>query len=146
MRLVLDTNVVVSALLGPSAPARLLELAAEGEIDLFSSAELLAELAEVLGRADISRRLGVQRRAAPELLAFYEALVERVVAASIARTAADPDDDDVLAAAADVIVSGDKRLRNLKSFHRIPILDPAEALKRIPQRRTEPGSSEPAKP
>jgi len=66
------------------------------------------------------------------VLALYEALAERIVPASIARTAADPDDDDVLACAlaagADLIVTGDRRLRNLKTFHRIPILSPADAL------------------
>jgi uncharacterized protein len=51
MRLVLDTNVVVSAALGSSAPARLIELATEGEIELITSAGLLAELAGVLERA-----------------------------------------------------------------------------------------------
>ena len=50
MRLVLDTNVVVSAVLGASAPTRLIEMAAEGEIELLSSIELLAELSEVLAR------------------------------------------------------------------------------------------------
>lgn len=132
MRLVLDTNVAVSAVLGSSAPARLIELAAEGEIDLFSSDELFAELAEVLARSDIARRLERHHRDASAVLALYEALIARIVPASIARTAADPDDDDVLACAlaagADIIVSGDRRLRNLKSFHRIPILSPAEAL------------------
>jgi predicted nucleic acid-binding protein len=66
------------------------------------------------------------------VLALFEALAERIVPASIARTAPDPDDDAVLgcalAARADLIVSGDKHLRDLKSFHRIPILSPADAL------------------
>jgi predicted nucleic acid-binding protein len=55
------------------------------------------------------------------VLALYEALAERVVPTSIARTAPDTDDDAVLgcalAARADLIVSGDKELRDLKSFH-----------------------------
>lgn len=135
MRLVLDCNVVVSAVLGSSAPTRLIELAADGAFDLFTSEALLAELAEVLNREHISRRLESKRRSAPEVLALYEALTESIVPASIARTAPDPDDDAVLgcalAAGADVIVSGDKKLRNLKSFHRIPILSPGDALAAI---------------
>jgi predicted nucleic acid-binding protein len=45
--------------------------------------------------------------------------------------AGDPDDDQVLACAlaaqADLVVSGDNRLRNLKSFQRIPIVSAAQA-------------------
>jgi putative PIN family toxin of toxin-antitoxin system len=135
MRLVLDTNVAISAVLGSSAPTRLIELAAEGTLDLFTSEALLAELAEVLDREHISKRLESKHRKGPEVLALYEALAERIVRASIARTAPDPDDDAVLACAlaagADLIISGDKHLRNLKSFHRIPILSPADALAAI---------------
>jgi predicted nucleic acid-binding protein len=47
----------------------------------------------------------------------------------------DPDDDVVLttalAAQADLIVSSDKHLRNLKYFHRMPILNATDALARI---------------
>lgn len=135
MRLVLDTNVAVSAVLGSSAPTRLIELAAEGAFDLFTSEELIAELTEVLEREHVSRRLESKHHSAPEVLALYEALAERIVPASIPRAATDPDDDAVLACAlaagADLIISGDKRLRNLKSFHRIPILSPADALTAI---------------
>ena len=47
----------------------------------------------------------------------------------------DPDDVHVLACAvsakADAIVTGDKDLLTLKSFEGIPIIDAAEALKRL---------------
>ena len=132
MRLVLDTNVAVSAVLGSSAPTRLIELASEGSFDLFTSEPLLTEFTEVLAREPIIRRLERRGRSAPEAVAHHEGLAERVVPASIARTATDPDDDAVLACAlaagADLIVSGDQRLRNLKFFHRMPILSSADAL------------------
>ena len=50
MRLVLDTNVLVSAFLWGGIPGRLIELAGEKEIDLYTSRTLLAELSEVLHR------------------------------------------------------------------------------------------------
>jgi len=138
MRLVLDTNVALSAVLGDSAPRRLIELATEGGIELFSSAELLAELGEVLERKHILLRFERKRRSAPEALALYEALVETILPASIVPIAPDPDDDAVLACAlaagVDLIVSGDRHLRNLKSFHRIPILSPTDALAAITPR------------
>ena len=135
MRLVLDTNVVVGAVLGSGPPSRLIELASERQVDLFSSAGLITELAEVLHRSDLSRRLAHKGRSSSEVLALYEDLVEQVLPAEISRVAVDPDDDAVLACAlavgADLIVSGDAHLLNLKLFHRIPIVTPAEALARL---------------
>lgn len=138
MRLVLDTNVVIGAVLGSGPPSRLIEFATEGEVDLFSSAELIAELAEVLHRSHVSRRLARKGRSSSEVLALYEDLVEHVIPAEISRVAVDPDDDAVLACAlavgADLIISGDAHLLNLKLFHRIPIVTPAEALARLERR------------
>ena len=135
MRLVLDTNVVIAAVMGDGPPSRLIELATEGFVDLFSSDTLIAELADVLSREHITRRLARKGRSAAEVLALYEDLVERIVPVEIARTVSDPDDDAVLACAlaagADLIVSGDKAVRNVKSFQRIPIVHAGEALRRI---------------
>lgn len=62
-----------------------------------------------------------------------------VTPASIRRVARDPDDDAVLACAlsaqADLIVSGDAHLLNLKSYQRIAIVAAAEAVARIIQAR-----------
>ncbi|MGH7490734.1 MAG: putative toxin-antitoxin system toxin component, PIN family, partial [bacterium] len=93
MRLVLDTNVVISAALGSGAPTRLIELATEGEIALATSAALLAELADVLEREHLALRLARRNRSRAELIALYESLADLVEPASIARTAPDPDDD-----------------------------------------------------
>ena len=136
MRLVLDTNVVIAAVVGSGAPTRLIELATEGNIELFASEALLAELAAVLDRGHIAERLRHKNRSAAETLALYEALVEVIVPALIMPTVEDPGDDAVLACAlaarADMIVSGDTRVRNVKYYHRIPILSPAQALVRLP--------------
>lgn len=50
MRLVVDTNVLVSAFLWQGTPDRLIELAGEKEITLYTSRTLVDELAEVLQR------------------------------------------------------------------------------------------------
>ena len=52
MRLVIDTNVVVSGLLWLGNPGRLLEAAALGQVTLYTSPALLAELATTLGNAE----------------------------------------------------------------------------------------------
>ena len=47
MRVVLDTNIVISALLWRGDPYRLLQLGVAGEFELLTSPVLIAELAEV---------------------------------------------------------------------------------------------------
>lgn len=61
MRLVLDTNVDVSALVWGGVPYRLIEAAAAGDVDLVTSPALLAELRDVLGREHLASRMAVQR-------------------------------------------------------------------------------------
>ena len=50
VRVVLDTNVVVSALLWGGTPERLIELVGEGDLEFFTSEALLAEIAGILAR------------------------------------------------------------------------------------------------
>lgn len=137
MRVVLDTNVVVSGLIWRNTPRQILDAARDRRITLYTSSVLLAELAEVLDRAHLTAPMA-QSQVSPEfLMRRYALLAERVVPAEINPTViADPDDDAVLACAlaaqVDLIVSGDPDLLNLKHYQRIPIITPAETLKRIP--------------
>ena len=71
------------------------------------------------------------------LLDRYAIISDAVVPASIPRVARDPDDDRILACAiagqADLVVSGDSDLLNLKAYQRIPIVGVSEALSRLPR-------------
>lgn len=139
MRAVLDTNTVVSALLWGGAPKGLLTAAAEERIELYTSAALIAELTDVLGRAKFAPRLALANRTVAMLIEQYKGLIETVVAAPIAPVVLrDPDDDHVLACAlaaqADLIVSGDAHLLDLKAYQGIPVVTAAEALTRLTQR------------
>ncbi|MHB1539927.1 MAG: putative toxin-antitoxin system toxin component, PIN family [Steroidobacteraceae bacterium] len=134
MRVVADTNTVVSAFLWGGLPAQLLESTRAERITLFSSAALIAELEDVLGRQKFAARIARVGSSAPELLAGYLALTTLVRAATLAAPVSrDPDDDHVLACAlaakADLIVSGDKRhLLILGEYQGIAIRTAAEAL------------------
>ncbi len=136
MRIVADTNIVVSGLLWSGPPQQVINAAREKRIELYSSAALAAEFAEVIAREQFLRRIRAAGLSAAELVVDYACLVRLVVPAEINPTVAgDPDDDQVLAcglaAQADAIVSGDKRLRNVKTYQGIPIVSAAEALRKI---------------
>lgn len=131
MRVVLDTNVVVSGLLWGGPPRRLLELARQD-----TSAVLLDELADVLARAKFAVPLATHGITPDGILRGYAALAQTVAAPLIARTVpADADDDAViacaLAAKARLIVTGDRDLLVLHPLQDIAILNPTAALQRI---------------
>lgn len=136
MRTVADTNVVVSGLLWHGPPRQVLDAARSGTVNLFTSAELLAELEEVLSREKFRERL---RRAAvqpADLVSGYAALATVVRPSAISPVVLrDPDDDAVIAcaiaASAVVIVSGDDDLITLKRHAGIDILKASEFLARI---------------
>lgn len=134
MRIVLDTNVALSALLWRGTPYRLLEaIRPQTHIGLVSSAALIAELADVLARPKTAKRLAAINLSARDVLADYLTAVELVEPASVPRVVpTDPDDDQVIAAAvtahATLIVSGDADLLDLTSFEGIRIVTAAEAM------------------
>jgi len=137
VRIVLDTNVVLSALLWRGTPYRLFETIRRQErTQLFTSAALLTELSNVLVRPVPTKRLALLGRVAHEVLADYIDAVELVTPLAIPPViAADPDDDQVIATAvaaeAELIVSGDHQLLALASHQNIRILTAAEAVRLI---------------
>ena len=57
MRLVLDTNVVASAMLWGGNPLLLLQTRRENRVELYTSMPLLAELTDILSRRKFEKRL-----------------------------------------------------------------------------------------
>lgn len=136
MRLILDTNIVVSALLWGGIPRRLLELGRDNTVTLFTSPDLLDELADVLSREKFSKLLAQHQLTPDYLMQRYGMLAQVVNPAPIERTVPDdPDDDAVLACAlaarAQMIVTGDNDLIVLHPWQGIDIVSPAEALQRL---------------
>lgn len=136
MRLLLDTNVVVSALLWGGTPYRLLQLAVEGEVELFTSPVLAAELGEILARPHLAAKLIEQGTTADAVMTLYQEFARAVSPLFVPRVVPnDPDDDHViacaLAAQADIIVSGDKHLLGLREYQGMPIVTAAQAVKMI---------------
>ena len=129
MRVVADTNVLVSALLFGGKPSRVVELAKDGLIELFVSPFILAEFEDKL-----RSKFGYSVRAAQEARVDIE-VIARVVEPRIAIQAIKRKDSDnrilecAVEAKAQALVTGNmKDLRPLGSFQGIAILTPAEFL------------------
>lgn len=136
MRVVLDTNVLVSALITKGTPPDLLYQAwSTGWFDLVTSERQLAELTRVLAYSKL--REYVRRDEAEVLLETIRSVADVVEASPEVALSKDPDDDAILATAiagqADLLVTGDRsHLLALKEVHGIPIVTPRQALARLP--------------
>ncbi len=134
MRLVLDTNIVVAALLWAGPPRRLLERSIDDEtIALYSTPTLIDELTHTLQYPKFSQRIARYATTPSALVAHYTALVTLLSPLHVPRVIErDADDDHVIAAAvaarADILVSGDHDLLDLGSFRSVRILAARDAL------------------
>lgn len=133
-RAVLDTNVLISAVLsGAGTPARLLDaLRGESAVLVFSP-ETFEELKSRLLRSKFDRYVSVSLR--HRFLAEMDAVAEFTSIAGAAMGCGDPDDDKFLETAllgeADVLVTGDSDLLQMPPPGALSICTPADALLRI---------------
>lgn len=139
MKAVIDTNVLIAGLLWRGPPHALLEQVRAGTVSLVSSPALLAELADVIGRAKFDAILVKTNTSRERSLAEVRQLAEVIEPPPLPQPVCrDPDDDQVLALAlaakVDLIVSGDNDLLSMKSFEGMPIVTPAEAITLIEAR------------
>jgi uncharacterized protein len=137
VKVVVDTNTLISGSLWQGPSARFLEAAARGKVELILSPELLAEFAEVVSRPKFAARIAA-RATTPEDLA--RKLAEKVTIISptsipLPPALRDPNDLHVLACAAashaDAIMTGDEDLLTLQFFQSIPIINASEALRQV---------------
>ena len=140
MRVVLDTNLVVSALLWGGTPYRLIEAAVAGEIELFTSPALLSELVDVLGREHIASKLEEQQTSVEAVAILYGRLAKLIFPQSALPVILDdPDDDELIAAAlaasADLLISGDHSVLAIREHQGIRIVTAVQALAIIEQAR-----------
>lgn len=113
LRLVLDTNTVLSGLLWGGIPARLISAARAKEITLYCSPSLLDEPRGVIQREKFAKGLAARGVTAEDLCNGTRRCASSSNHAPVARTSIDPDDDQVLstvlAARAHLIVSEDRK-------------------------------------
>jgi len=133
-RVVLDTNVLISAFLWRQISWKIFELASQKKVDICISREIMQEFSRVLFYPHIATQLNLigktPQEVADELLTKAEYYEETP---SLDTIKDDPSDNHILACAAvarpDYIISGDQHLLKLKSFSGISILSPRQFLK-----------------
>ena len=133
VKIVADTNTVISGLIWSGPPRRVIEAARSGIIIIYVSDPLLVELRGVLGRTKLARFLIQNGTTADELFSEYISHTMQIMAPLLPTpVSVDPDDDAVLACAiaaqADAIVTGDDHLLRLNAYQGIPILTATELL------------------
>lgn len=127
LRIVLDTNVLVSGLLNPrGAPGRILDLILMGEVQILYDDRILAEYHEVLRRP----RFGFQERDIRRVLDYLIFSGGAVTAAPVTVNA--PDEDDLpfvevaLSGRADALVTGN--VSHFTAAENIVVMTPATFL------------------
>lgn len=129
LRVVLDTNVLVSAFTHPEGRILFLwQQARQGHYQLLTSPAIVHEVARILRHIFAWEEVRVSLRMR-ELVRVSEVVIPSVLPEAVPD---DPDDNHILACAlagqAGLIVSGDKHLRRLKAYQGIPIVRPADFL------------------
>jgi uncharacterized protein len=139
LRVVLDTNVLVSSvLLREGKPAQAIQAWREQRFLLVTSPALIRELRSTLSYERIRRKYNLTESDVDDVVALLDndAIIVPGVADVWGAVPNDPDDDHVLACAvdgqADVIVSGDRHLLDLGSYNNIPIITVREFLDLLP--------------
>lgn len=136
MRAVIDTNVLVSAVILPTSRigAVILNMGMGAFTPLYC-VEMLEELTNVLARPRIRKKYGISSqyiRNVLDLILLRGQLIEPSERVTVCR---DPKDDIflsvALAGAADVLVSGDEDLLALHPFHGIRIIGPSAFLREL---------------
>lgn len=129
MKVVLDTNVVVSGIFFGGVPGRVLAAWSRGEVDLVLSPAILDEYRRV--GADLAIRHAERAAALEPVLTLLAMNATTVDAPSLTeRVSDDPADDMFLAAAlasrTRLIVSGDPHLLRVSGWQGITVLTPRQ--------------------
>jgi uncharacterized protein len=127
MRVVVDTNVLISAIFFSGPPSRILSAWIADQFDLVVSTEILEEYREVVGRIG-ARFPGVELGPVLDRIALHAILVVPVQLPDDACT----DRDDIkflecaLGCRADCVVSGDRALLRSSGYEGIEVVKPRE--------------------
>ena len=131
IKVVIDTNVIISAILFGGTPAELMSLWKNGRIKPLASKEIIDEYIKVLTYPKFElTEAEINYILYNEILPYFD-IVEIKDTPVIIKV--DPSDDKFIHCAktgkAKTIITGDQHLLNLKTYQKIKILTPTEFLK-----------------
>jgi len=131
MRVVIDTNVLVSGLLSPyGAAGQIVRMAVAGSIDLLYDARILSEYGEVLSRPKFS----FEKSKIDILLEFIEHYGIPVAATPLSIHLSDADDEPFLEVAisgkAECLITGNVTHYPMRSKHKMRVLTPRQFINR----------------
>jgi len=134
MKVVLDTNIIISATFWEGTPFRIMEFIKDNKIELFISEEILKEYSEVINYPEIKDKIKDKyleaRTTFDELINISKLIVPT---RKIDIVEEDPDDNAIIECAVEgnvnYIITKDNHLLKLKEFERIKIVLPEDFLK-----------------
>ena len=131
MRVVIDTNVLVSGLLSPyGAPGRIVNMVVSGALDVCYDARVITEYREVLLRPKFS----FEREYVGSIIEYMECFGVPVSAKPLSKRLRDPDDEAFLevaiAGSAEALITGNTSHYPLKGKRATRILTPRQFLNR----------------
>ncbi len=142
MRVVLDTNVLVSGLISPHGPpAQIITLWLAGDFTLLYMPAMLDELEDVLSKTWLKARLAKTPNRIPDFLELVSVFGKLVVGyVNVDGAVSDPFDEMflrcVLLGNAHYLVTGDSYLLNLTQFGGAEIVPPFQFLQILDERNS----------
>ena len=130
MRIVVDTNVLISGVFFGGFPRKILRASVEGRVRAYASMEILNEYQEIIREMVLRKQGNIDVSILNPLIRSME-IIEPASQIEICR---DPDDDKFINCARDAhamyIVSGDKDLLVIQQFENISIVTAKEFCER----------------
>ena len=130
MKIVIDTNVVISGIFFNGKPRRVIESVCDAELEAYASPEIIEEYKDIVDRI-IGRGEGSFNSDGFIKFIADLTLIEPHTSVSVCR---DPDDDKFINCAVDAkalyIVSGDDDLLDIKEYEGIEIINAADFVER----------------
>ena len=146
MQVIVDTNVLISAVFFGGKPGRILEAWQQKKIEFVISTEILAEYVDVLHRLSAKYPM-VDVSQIITLIASFSLIVEaRDLGEQVCE---DPDDDKFMAAAiassSNVIITGDAHLLDVSGYSGIEMIEPATFIEKYLSEQTNAAEQRPGK-
>lgn len=133
MRIVLDSNVYIAAFLNKGLASDILLLGEKGKVQLFTSSEIISEIKSILNKKFKINKADIDEFA--DLIKHCSQKVDPKQDLKVIKS--DPEDNKILECAveakANLIVTMDKHLLNLKSYEITGIVHPKTLTWIIPQ-------------